>query len=121
MTVLITGAASGMGYEVGMALLKEGYDVVFTTHREEEAKRLQEKCKRLHQVKVMKLDITSKKDVSQLLSMKIDIIICNAAIGMAGSLPFSSMKDLERIFETNFFATVKLIKCMISKLSLIHI
>jgi len=116
MTVLITGAASGMGYEVGMALLKEGYDVVLTTHREEEAKRLQEKCKRLHQVKVMKLDITSKKDVSQLISMKIDIIICNAAIGMAGSLPFSSMKDLERIFETNFFATVKLIKCMISKM-----
>ena len=37
MTVLITGAASGMGYEVGMALLKEGYDVVLTTHREEEA------------------------------------------------------------------------------------
>lgn len=116
MTVLITGAASGMGYEVGMRLVKDGYYVFFATHREEEARRLQEKCKKFHKVKVMKLDITSKKDIRQLLPMKIDIVICNAAIGMAGSLPYSSVSDLKRIFETNFFATVKFIKFMISKM-----
>lgn len=116
MTVLITGAASGMGFEVGLMLLKEDYDVIFATHRKEEALHLQEKLKKFQKAMVLKLDITSKKDISQLLSMKIDILICNAAIGMAGSLPYSSVSDLKRIFETNLFATVKLIKYMISKM-----
>lgn len=116
MNVLITGATSGMGFEVGKALLKDGYHVIFTTHRCEEASRISNQFKKFRKASVLKLDITSKKDISRLLSMKIDILICNAAIGMAGSLPYSSISDLKRIFETNFFATIKLIKFMISKM-----
>ena len=118
MKILITGAASGIGYSLAKELLKRSHIVYITVHHNKEIKSVRRKLKKdniLRNVYVFKMDITSKKDLSLLDDLDIDVLVNQAGIGVGGSLLDIDIKDIRNIFETNFFSTLELTKMFIDK------
>lgn len=118
MKILITGAASGIGYSLAKELIKRRHIVYITVHHNKEIKSVRRKLKKdniLRNVYVFKMDITSKKDLSLLDDLDIDVLVNQAGIGIGGSLLDIDVKDIRGNFETNFFSTLELTKKFIDK------
>ena len=118
MKILITGAASGIGYSLAKELIKRRHIVYITVHHNKEIKSVRRKLKKdniLRNVYVFKMDITSKKDLSLLDDLDIDVLVNQAGIGVGGSLLDIDVKDIRDSFETNFFSTLELTKKFIDK------
>lgn len=118
MKILITGAASGIGYSLAKELVKRRHIVYITVHHNKEIKSVRRKLKKdniLRNVYVFKMDITSKKDLSLLDDLDIDVLVNQAGIGVGGSLLDIDVKDIRDSFETNFFSTLELTKKFIDK------
>ena len=118
MKILITGAASGIGYSLAKELIKRRHIVYITVHHNKEIKSVRRKLMKdniLRNVYVFKMDITSKKDLSLMDDLDIDILVNNAGIGIGGSFLDIDIKDIRSNFETNFFSTLELTKRFIDK------
>lgn len=116
MNVLITGAASGIGFSLANKLIKNGHFVYLCVHHDNEIEKVIEKIKVIDyqdRVSVMKLDITLKKDRELIKKLDIDCLVNLAAIGVGGSLLNLEVKDIEKNFDVNFFGTLELIKLYI--------
>lgn len=113
MNILITGATSGIGFDLGCELLKNGHFVYFTSHREDEVgeieKRLKEKDYR-ENFHCFSLDITKEKDRKKVKNLEIDCLFCNGAMGLGGSLFDLSMSQIRENFEVNVFSNLTLVK-----------
>lgn len=113
MKILLTGAASGIGYELAMKLIKNGHTVYLCVHTDEEIKTTLEKIKDLNyedMISVMKLDVSKKKDRNLLEDLDIDVLVTLAATGYGGSLVNMDIRDIRKTFDTNFFGTLELVK-----------
>ena len=79
MTVVVTGANRGLGLEFAKKFEAEGYEVIGTARKPEEATKLKEAG-----AEVMKLDVTDNESidafVEKLDGKKVDILINNAGI-----------------------------------------
>lgn len=118
MKILITGAASGIGYSLAKELLKRRHIVYITVHHNKEIKSVRRKLKKdniLRNVYVFKMDITNKRDLSLIDDLDIDVLVNQAGIGIGGSLLDIDVKDIRGNFETNFFSTLELTKKFIDK------
>lgn len=91
-TALITGASSGIGYELSKVFAKNGYDLVLVSRNTEKLKTISEEIKKQHdvQVKVISKDL-SKSTAPQALydevtadGIRIDVLVNNAGIGTYG-------------------------------------
>jgi len=85
--VFLTGAASGIGYEVGKAFAKEGAKVVITDRLEERAKEAAEQLQNEgFQAIGLKCDVTSEEEITAAISQTVDhfgslhILINNAGM-----------------------------------------
>lgn len=111
MKILITGASSGLGYDLAKSLSLRGHSVYVTTHTEKEVLSVK---KKIHDEKLnmlcFKLDITSNNDIEMLKSLSIDVLVANAAIGNGGSIFEMDTDILKDTYEVNLFSTVKLVK-----------
>ena len=86
MNILITGSASGLGYNAGINLAKKGYHVFLTTENDKQLEVLNDKVKNMDNIDTFKLDVTNKNDLNALDEINIDILISNAAVGYGGSI-----------------------------------
>lgn len=115
MNILITGASSGIGFDLCKRLVKKGEHVIVTVHTKKEVNITVEKLKELHinNVEVIKLDITKEKDRNLINNYDIDVLVNTSAIGVSGSLLNLEVFEIRKNFETNFFSTLELIKTYI--------
>ena len=110
MKVLITGATSGIGYELGKNLAKRGHIVYLSTHTEDQLKYLKEKVNRDGIVATcFKMDITTD-DINKVDDLELDCLINHASIGMGGSILYMDMECLRENYEVNVFSSFKLLK-----------
>lgn len=110
MRVLITGAASGIAYEVGKELSRRGHLVYFTTHTVEQLYHLKEKLEEDHVNGLcFKLDITTD-DIELVDKLTIDCLINHAGIGIGGSLLYMDIEGLREVYEVNVFSSFALLK-----------
>lgn len=113
MKILITGAASGIGFDTGVSLIKKGHFVYFTVHREKQVKSVVDRLKQLEileMASVFQLDIKSEEDRKLIYNLDIDCLICNAAVGYSGSVLDIPISTLEENFKVNVFSNIKLIQ-----------
>ena len=113
MTVaVITGASSGIGLELSLELSKH-YDVVLATMRnpDEADKRLTSQ----QNIKVLDLDVTKKSSIEKLLALvkehydgKIDLLVNNAGIGIAGSVITIDEEVAKEVFEVNVWGVYRM-------------
>lgn len=115
MNILITGARSGIGLDVALALEKRGHFVYLTTHTMRQAETLKKELSS-SLILCFPLDITKEEEREKVKDLEIDCLICHAGIGEGGSILDLPMEKIRNNFEVNFFGTFSLIKAFLSNL-----
>lgn len=109
MTVLITGASSGLGKETAKKMVAEGY-TVYTAARQVNC---MDDLKTLGCIP-LKMDITKEDDVVAVVERieqdrgGVDILVNNAGIGMMGAVEETTLEDARYQFEVNLFGLARL-------------
>jgi len=116
MNILITGGASGIGYDVGLKLSKLGYHVFLTTETDEQLKVLKEKIPENENIGIFRLDLTKNEDRNLLDNFDLDILISNAALNQGGSIMDIDIDDMKKCYDVNLFYNFEIIKSVISNM-----
>jgi len=101
--VLVTGASSGIGHHCAALLARKGYRVYGAARGPIRAEG----------VVPLVMDVTNKSSVRQgfevLLARegRIDALINNAGVGLAGALENTSVEEARQLFEVNFFSVLR--------------
>lgn len=120
--VLITGASSGIGKSIGETLANRGYKV-YGTSRNVKSKMYNEiisptdNCNGF--LRMIQLDVCSDESSKEAVSLvlkeegRIDILINNAGIGIAGSVEDTTVEESYKQFDTNFFGILRMCRNVI--------
>jgi len=103
---VITGVSSGIGHDLAQFLIEKGYKVYGLSRKHTDILGMESlKCdvQDLNSIHKCFLHIKEKEE-------KIDALINNAGIGIAGSIIDSNYADIERIFATNVLGTIQMCK-----------
>jgi len=118
--ILITGASSGIGKATAEFFMKKGYHV-YGTSRNAEASENHTYSDALSGgfIDMIPLDVTSDDSVKNAIDIvlakegRIDILISNAGIGIAGSVEDTTMDEAKKQFEVNFFGSLRVIRAVL--------
>lgn len=115
MKALITGASSGLGWEMATVLSERGYDIVAVARREEKLIELKKTLKT--NVEIMCLDVTKADDIGKIAARldDIDVFINNAGFGVFGDLCSSDLDRELKMLDTNVKAVHILTKLAAKK------
>lgn len=108
--VLVTGAGSGIGWQITADLAARGDTVWAAARRDEDLARLAT----LPNVRPLKLDLRDAAACAALPSRlaaeagRLDALVHNAGVGELGHLAAWSDEDLQRLFDVNVFAPLRL-------------
>lgn len=109
---LITGASGGIGLAAGRALVRAGYRVVGTS-RQAAPDEVRDG------MRMLRCDVTSDEDTAATVAKvvadygRIDVLVNNAGRGIAGAAEDSSIEQIHRLFDTNFYGLVRMTNAML--------
>lgn len=116
-TLMITGAASGIGYETGVHFLKHGAKVVFSDVNEEKLERVTRDLKKKgYECAGIKCDVTDEEEVQRAIQFThetfgtVDILINNAGlqhVAMIEDFPTDKFEYLIKVMLTAPFMAIK--------------
>ncbi|WP_213941363.1 SDR family oxidoreductase [Pseudomonas sp. dw_612] len=112
-TVLITGCSSGYGLETARHFHAQGWNVVATMRKPDEA--LLPGSERL---KILALDVTCAQSIAAVMqaSGPIDVLVNNAGIGLFGAFEATPMAAAREVFETNTFGVMAMTQAVIPQM-----
>ncbi|MCI0767038.1 3-hydroxybutyrate dehydrogenase [Bacillus sp. TL12] len=115
--VFLTGAASGIGYEMGNAFAKEGAKVVISDRLEDRAKEAAEQlCREGYEAIGLRCDVTSEQEISEAISETVttfgslDVLINNAGMQHVSPIeefPTNKFELLIQIMQIAPFIAIK--------------
>lgn len=100
MKALVTGASSGIGYEISKYLAKRGYDIIVVARNRQALENLKNEIKTNVQIACMDLSVVDNcvKLYENFKDENIDVLINNAGFGMYGNFDILDMnKEIEMI------------------------
>jgi len=107
--VLITGATSGIGLEMAKAFRKEGGVVIGTGRDQQRLAALE------HEVDLaLTLDVTDESSIEVAAAAvsdrygSVDVLINNAGIGMFAPWNETTIPDVRRVMEVNFYGVIRM-------------
>lgn len=111
--VLITGASSGIGYELAKQFFSQGAFLFLLARREDQLKQLaQELDPSGQRISTLAGDVTKPQDLVRAVEQclrsfgRLDIAIANAGFGVAGNVSDLKIEDYRRQLETNVFGVL---------------
>ncbi len=115
MKALITGASSGLGWEMAHILSRMGYDIIAVARREDRLISLKEKLE--GNVEIICCDVTDVEQCKKLAERadELDIFINNAGFGVFGDLCSTDLDAELKMLETNVRAVHILTKLVARK------
>ena len=115
-TILITGAASGIGRATAVQCAEMGAKVILVDLNENG---LRETCELINREdsQFYSLDLTDLNKLIEMVGLlpKLDGVASNAGIVLSLLAKFSEAKDMERIFKINTFSHINLVQQLISQ------
>lgn len=112
MKALVTGASSGIGYEISKYLSKLGYDIIAVARNEEKLKELKKECST--NVEIILLDLSVYENLvklyMQISDQNIDILVNNAGFGAFGEFKDIDIDKEVKMINTNVVAVDVLTK-----------
>lgn len=103
--VLVTGGSSGIGRSIAGHLSTVGYQVYGTS-------RSASNGESLDNFSLVKMDVTDEESIKHALSFieakhgRLDVLVNNAGLGMAGPLESTTYEEAREIYETNVFGVL---------------
>ena len=113
--ILITGATSGIAKQL-IKRIKKDYFIYVTTHTEKELKRIKKLYKNDKNIECFKLDITDSIDRNKLYNLDIDILLCNGATNIGGSIINMNVDDIRYNHEVNVFSNIEIIQIILKNM-----
>jgi len=113
--VVITGASSGIGYELAKQLSAYKPKLVLAARTIDKLKELKEECEKLgaKEVLLIATDVSNREDCKQLIEKtvahfnSIDVLFLNAGVGQACRVgQITDPEVMEQIMRTNYFGSV---------------
>jgi short-subunit dehydrogenase len=111
--IWITGASSGIGEALAVALSKKGARLILSARREDELARVRHLCGPA-EVKLLPLDLTAADTLDDATQRAIasyghiDVLVNNGGISQRSFVQETSMDVYRRIMEVNFFGGIAL-------------
>lgn len=108
MVVVVTGASSGIGLATAKMLVNKGFDVIGISRNPKSNEGFQ----------TFSCDITdyeqTKKVLREIFAQKgkIDVLVNNAGMGIAGAIEHTSMDDLHKQFNLNVMGLINTCRCV---------
>ncbi len=112
---LVTGASRGIGRSVSQHLAEKGYKV-YGASRSPEALE-SEACP--ENLCMIRMDVTGEESVREAVALilseagRIDLLVNNAGISVAGPMEETPIKMARAQFETNYFGTLRVIQAVL--------
>lgn len=115
-TVMVTGAASGIGRATAIQCAEMGAKVVLVDLNEKGLQETKELISH-NDVEYKALDLTNLDSLVEMVATlpKLDGVASNAGIVLSLLAKFSEPKDIERIFKINTFSHINLIQQLIAQ------
>lgn len=119
---LITGASSGIGYELARKFGESGYDLVIVSDNREKLSAAAERLAQLAGepgVEVVTADLTKPDEVNEMyervrrLDRPVDVLAANAGVGVYGSFDETNLDDEIALINLNVTSQVHLIKLVL--------
>ncbi len=120
--VLITGCSSGFGFGLALQFARSGY-YTYASVRDLKSKGAKEllliKGKQKLPLEVIEIDVTNEKMIKKAVeavvtkSSRIDILINNAGYGYLGPIEGTPLADIEEIYKTNVFGTIRMVQAVV--------
>lgn len=117
-TALVTGASSGIGYEISKVLAGEGHDLILVARREERLQQLAQYLRKDFQVEVTVLaaDLSQTAEIDRIFEtlkaqhIPVDILVNNAGFGSWGPFTANDHNTEVAQLQVNVIATTYLTK-----------
>lgn len=106
---LISGASGGIGASTAMCLIRHGYTVYEVSRG----------GKSHDGIRHITADVTSLSSLLEAASLIekecgfLDLLVCNAGMGISGAIEFTRDEDAKKIMDVNFFGVFHLISAML--------
>ena len=116
-TVLITGAASGIGKATALLCAQMGAITILVDLNEEGLKQTSAEIESPGQCSIHPLNLTDDEAVSVFVGTlpKLDGVVSNAGIVKSLLAKFNEKEDMEKIFQINTFSHINLIQELIKQ------
>ena len=119
--VLITGTSSGIGLATAVKLARRGERVFASMRDTSRSGQLEEAAGAAGvAIEIVQLDVTDPASVTRAVgdviaaAGRIDVLLNNAGIASLGPLEFTTDEQVERLFDTNVFGPLRLIRAVLS-------
>ncbi|XP_062454311.1 LOW QUALITY PROTEIN: retinol dehydrogenase 8 [Rhea pennata] len=121
-TVLITGCSSGIGLAIAVRLAHDPqhrFQVIATMRDLRKKEKLEEAAGPAlgRTLSIQRLDVCSDSSVAECMGSipggRVDVLVNNAGVGHIGPVESISVEEMKRLFETNFFGAVRMIKAVL--------
>jgi uncharacterized protein len=109
---IVTGASTGIGYELAKCCARDGFDLLVVAD-EPEIKRATEEFKRLGvEVEAIEADLATFDGVDQLYEATkgrpVDVLLANAGHGLGGAFLDQDFEEVRHVIDTNITGTIYL-------------
>ncbi|XP_074553082.1 17-beta-hydroxysteroid dehydrogenase type 1 [Halichoeres trimaculatus] len=120
--VLITGCSSGIGLSLAVRLASDPnkeYKVYATMRNLAKKERLLECVKGLHRdtLDILQMDVTEQQSIldarDRIVEKQVDILVCNAGVGLMGPLEVQSLDSMRQILDVNLLGTIRTIQAFL--------
>ena len=121
--VLITGASSGIGYELAKLFKRDGYNLILVARDKEKLQMAVDKLNNeKNKIIMLDVDLSREDEVDKLIKyinkneIDINILVNNAGIGSFGEFAEIDWKTEEKLIDINIKALTKLTKYFLPKM-----
>jgi short-subunit dehydrogenase len=109
---MVTGASTGIGYELARCCAEDGFDLLIAAD-EPEIHQAAENLKKLGvEVQAVEADLATTEGVEKLYAAAngraVDALLANAGIGLGGSFLDQDFNDVHHVIDTNITGTIYL-------------
>ena len=119
-SILVTGAATGLGKEMALYLAERGFQVYGTTRDARQADELNALARERNiQLRILPLDVTNPDSIEQTVRTIIDEcggiygVINNAGIGLRGYFEDLADDEIRRLFDANVFGLMAVTRAVL--------
>ncbi|MCW4025453.1 MAG: SDR family oxidoreductase [Candidatus Bathyarchaeota archaeon] len=123
-TALITGASSGIGYELSKLFEKNGYNTVIVSRNEEKLSALAYEINKEYKVetKIISKDLSHPNSANEIFNeigkqeLQIDVLVNNAGFDVYGEFSNTNLEEEMEMMQVNMVSLTKLTKLFLPKM-----